>query len=466
MRSLRWKLIGALVLIVVVSMALMTFISNRNIKREFEQYVCQCNTTYCEDVTANLASFYANRQSWVGLQDVLTELVATKGSHFIVTDTSGAVVGDTEGKRLGENISRFDVAETTAIVVSDQKVGYLYTITLDGVENSVQDNCKLPIIGSAEQEMLDRTHRSLLITGIISGAVAFVLGLILTRQMTSPIRALTAGARHVGLGDLSHRVKVNTRDELEELAKSFNSMTSQLEASEEARRRFTADVAHELRTPLTIIEGTTNGILDGVFASDTEHISLIKQQTALLTRLISDLRDLSLAESGQLKLERLPTNLASLLSRNIGEAEVAGREKGIHFNINIIGKTDKIMVDPVRLGQVITNLISNAIRHTPVGGRITVSLKTVASDAEHGTSGRAAIISVADTGEGINPEHLPHVFERFYRTQDSRTRKEGGTGLGLAIVKQMVQAHGGHVWVESKSGKGSTFYLSLPYAVE
>jgi two-component system OmpR family sensor kinase len=211
-----------------------------------------------------------------------------------------------------------------------------------------------------------------------------------------------------------------------------------------------------------VIEGTTDGILDGVFKPDHEHLDTIKEQTALLTRLIGDLRDLSLAESGQLKLELARTDIAELVRRKLSQVEVKAAEKGVQLNLNTPEKMLEIDVDPARIEQVIANLLTNAIRHTPTGGRVSVSINTAPGNAISQIAIPSTIISVTDTGEGIATEHLPHIFERFYRAGDSRTRSEGGTGLGLAIVKQMAEAHGGKVWVKSEQGKGSTFYVALP----
>lgn len=315
-----------------------------------------------------------------------------------------------------------------------------------------------PLLDTAEQDFLRRVNRSLWIAGLVAAAAALLFGLALTRQITRPVKALTEGARKIASGRLGYQVTTSARGELGDLARSFNAMAAHLERSEQTRRRLTADIAHELRTPLTIIEGTVDGILDGVFAPDQNRLNSIKEQTGLLTRLIGDLRDLSLAESGQLKLELSATDLGELVRRKLAQSEVAARKKDIKLELNLAPELPRVYVDPARMEQVITNLISNALRHTPGGGTITVSLTTATVPEE----GKRLVVSVRDTGEGIAPEHLPNVFERFYRAGDSRSRSEGGAGLGLAIVKQMVRAHGGRVWVESQPGQGSTFYLSLP----
>ena len=222
---------------------------------------------------------------------------------------------------------------------------------------------------------------------------------------------------------------------------------------EKSRRQLTADIAHELKTPLTVIEGTVDGILDGVFEPSPEHLQSIKDQSVLLTRLIQDLRDLSLAESGQLKLNLERINLAGIINRLVSQFKVKAGEKNINLIAEPADTSIEVKADSARLEQVMTNLITNAIRHTPPGGTVTVSSQVV---------DRQAAISIKDTGEGINPADLEHIFERFYRAGESRARSEGGTGLGLSIVKQMVEAHGGKAWAESSPGQGATFSFTLP----
>jgi len=276
------------------------------------------------------------------------------------------------------------------------------------------------------------------------------------------VRALSRGAHHIAEGDLDYRVKIKSKDEIGELALSFNSMADSLEKSKQARRRLATDIAHELRTPLSVIEGMVDGMLDGVFKPTRDNLNSIREETALLTRLIADLRDLSLAESGQLKLELAPTDMVELVRRKLSQAELKARGKNIGLKIHAAGKIPEVKVDSTRIEQVTSNLLDNAIRHTPVKGSVTVSINVVTSDYAHHIDQRHLVISVADSGEGIPAEHLPDIFERFYRVENSRSRSAGGVGLGLAIVKQMVEAHGGKVWVESEPGKGSTFYVALP----
>jgi len=317
-------------------------------------------------------------------------------------------------------------------------------------------------LNTAEENFLNRVNNYLWLAGLIAAVVALLIGLILTRQIILPIRALTRGAQQIAKGKLNYRVNPSSKDELGELAQSFNSMASSLDKMEQSRRRLTADIAHELRTPLTIIEGTVDAMIDGIFKPDKEQLISIKEQTSQLAHLINDLREISLAESGQLKLDINPTNMVNLVRRKVAQAEVKALDKGIKIKLDIHGVVPEIKVDPVRIEQVIANLLTNATRHTPPGGKITVSLEIINESNMPELEKPSLLISVADTGEGIPPEHLPNIFDRFYRIENSRSKNEGETGLGLAIVKQMVEAHNGKVWAKSEPGKGSTFYVAIP----
>ncbi|MBM2825627.1 MAG: integral rane sensor signal transduction histidine kinase [Dehalococcoidales bacterium] len=466
MRSLSWKLGGALLLIVIVSVGLMAYLTNLSTAREFRNYVIQGNTMHASGVGDSLSGFYSRQGNWNGVQGVLPGLLRMNGDRLIVADISGIIVGDTDGNALGDTVNKLGIAGYgTPVMLSEKQIGtfyFLYSGTggMMGGMITMMGGQPIPTgTNTAEADFLSRVNRSLWITGLVAAAIALLVGLFLTRQITSPVRALTRGAREISQGNLAYRVKAESGDEVGELVKTFNTMAANLAASEQSRRRMTADIAHELRTPLTIVEGTVDGMLDGVFAPDREHLATIKEQTALLTRLIGDLRELSLAEAGQLKLELAPDDIVRLVRGKLEQVELTARDKGISLKLEAEDNLSTIEIDHMRIEQVVANLLTNAIHHTPPGGIITVSVKAATPSADNQ---RGILISVVDTGEGIAVEHLPHIFERFYRVSDSRSRSEGGTGLGLAIVKHLVLAHQGRVWAESEPGKGSRFRVFLP----
>lgn len=470
MRSLRWKLAGALLLIVVISVGLMAYFTNLSTTLEFNQYLSQGKQQYVENTSNALGQIYTQEGGWSHIQSMVPDFLRSTADRLVVADASGVIVGDTDNQWLGKAASSVGLSSGTLIYASGNKVGELYFITsqagsvrgyMGGGKGGPSSTSTSTI--TAEQDFLNKVNHSLVFTGLIAAVVALIVGLALTGQITRPIRTLVNGARQISKGNLSHRVDIKTKDELDSLGKSFNEMAASLEEAEQERRRIVADIAHELRTPLTIIEGTVTGIQDGIFKPDNEHLDAIKEQTSLLARLTSDLRELSLAESGQMKLELATTNLVYLVHRKTLQFEVRAREKGIHIKLDLPEEVTMVNIDTKRIEQALGNLMTNAIRYTPSGGTITISLSATNKDKTHKIDESSLVLSVADTGEGIAPEHLPHVFDRFYRAEKSRTRSDGGSGLGLAIVKQMVQAHGGRVWVESEMGKGSIFYIAIPY---
>jgi len=278
-------------------------------------------------------------------------------------------------------------------------------------------------------------------------------GILISRAISRPIAELAQAARRVGKGELDVSILARGSQEIRALAETFNKMTADLQQAEILRTNLMADVSHELRTPLTALEGNLRAALDGVVPLDDAEIANLYSQTRHLTRLVNDLRELSLAESGQLPMEKIPTNLSTLIVETTQALEPLSIEKGLAI-VNEVSQLPEIIVDPFRIRQVLFNLLTNALRHTPTGGNIVI--KSEINSAE-------LILSVQDTGDGLDEEQLAVVFERFYRGDKSRSRETGGTGLGLAIVKAIVEAHGGKVEAYSEGkGKGSQFRIILP----
>lgn len=287
------------------------------------------------------------------------------------------------------------------------------------------------------------------------------------RGIALPLSNLMAAADAVARGDLSVRVPVNGRGDFRRLSESFNRMTAELERADKQRRNLTADVAHELRTPLHVIQGNLEGIVDGVYDPTPEHINATLSETRALARLVEDLRTLSLAEAGQLPLAMEPVDVAELLADVTtsfsGQAEAAG----INLCREVSGSDGPLVVvgDAGRLDQVLSNLMANALRHTPAGGVITLRAEPLPPSAAQGPGsvGGGARIILRDSGEGIPAGDLPYIFDRFWRGDPARSHaRGGGSGLGLAIARQLVQAHQGHIEVESRVGEGTQFTIDLP----
>jgi signal transduction histidine kinase len=288
---------------------------------------------------------------------------------------------------------------------------------------------------------------------LFSVVVGTAGGIVIGRVTSAPITRIAKAARRLGKGELDVRVPVRGSQEIRELAETFNKMADDLQNAEQLRNNLMADVSHELRTPLTVLEGNLRAALDRVVPLDDAEIANLYSQTRHLTRLVNDLRELSLAESGQLPLEKLPTDLKALAAETIQALEPLAAEKNVSL-VDEVSALPEITLDPFRLRQVLFNLLTNALRHTPEAGKISLNGKT---------SDGWIVLSVKDTGEGMEAEQLAAVFDRFYRGDKSRSRETGGTGLGLAIVKAIVTAHGGQVEATSAGkGQGCDFVVRLP----
>jgi signal transduction histidine kinase len=310
-----------------------------------------------------------------------------------------------------------------------------------------------------EQQLLNALLRAGLIGGAVSGVLALLVASVLAYRLLRPIEDLTRAAVKMTGGDLGQRVLVRGQDQVGTLGDAFNRMASSLQRAEQNRRVMTADIAHELRTPIAIQRAHLEALQDGVYPLTQENLQPILEQTNLLARLVDDLRTLALADAGELRLERTPTDLAALACRVVDLFRPEAEARGLQLLIQCppAEHFPPVSVDPQRVEQILNNLVSNALRYTPEGGSISVDLRRTDKFVE---------LSVADTGPGIPPEDLSRVFERFYRADRSRSREQGGTGLGLAIARQLALAHGGDLSAANRAGGpagGAIFTLRLPY---
>ncbi len=294
--------------------------------------------------------------------------------------------------------------------------------------------------------IVSRVVGGLVMVLIIGGALFAGQAL---RRAAAPIGEVMEAATKVADGDYAVRVGEHGPKEVRALARSFNTMTTRLQINDEQRRALLADVTHELRTPLTVIQGNLEGMLDGIYPPDHVHLESTLEETRVLARLIDDLRTLSLAESGALKLQREPVDLGDLIQETLAAFQATADHAGVQLSADSQADLPQIEVDPLRLRQVLSNLIANALRYTAHGGQIQVRALALQLDQ--------ITIIVSDTGRGIAPADLPHIFDRFYKSSDSR-----GTGLGLAIAKNLVVAHGGDISAQSDLGHGTTISFTLP----
>ena len=286
---------------------------------------------------------------------------------------------------------------------------------------------------------------------------AILVSLFLSRRIIEPVRTLTDASQHIADGHYAERVYVNGTDEIAQLATSFNQMTAQLEEVESMRRQLIGDVTHELRTPLTSIKGYMEGLVDGVLPATPETFDQIHREAERLSRLVDDLQELSRVEAGAYSLDIRHVVVSDLVLTTIKRLSPQASARHISLRSNLPANLPPVRADEDRIIQVLVNLVANAIQYTPEGGDVTISAARFADEIH---------ISIKDTGIGMPPEHLAHVFTRFYRVDKSRSRNAGGgSGIGLTIAKHLVETHGGRIWAESNgAGQGSTFTFSLKIA--
>jgi two-component system OmpR family sensor kinase/two-component system sensor histidine kinase BaeS len=305
-----------------------------------------------------------------------------------------------------------------------------------------------PVFVQNETALSWRAFTSLIVpVGIIAfftGLMTVVIGLILMRRIVSPLVDVIAAAQSVAGGDLTTRVTVKGRGDLRDLSESFNHMADSLERNDRERREWLADIAHELRTPLTIMRGRLEGIVDKVYPASDEHIAPVLEETYTLERLVDDLHLLSLAESRQLHFDIHEVDLAELVRRAVTLFEMSASEKNIRLTVEAESDVPTVSADPQRMGQVIGNLLNNAIQYVPEGGQVDVRLRR---------SALGVAVSVSDNGVGVPDTDLPKMFDRFWRGEKSRARVYGGAGLGLAIARQLVEGQGGTI-VASRASSG------------
>ncbi len=319
------------------------------------------------------------------------------------------------------------------------------------VVGTVLASRQAPARSAIEDRYLASVNRSLLIAALGDALIALLLALVLTRTLTRPVRDLMDATRALAGGALKQPVPVRSTDELGELARSFNQMSAELVRANQARRQMTADIAHDLRNPLTVISGYLESLKDGRLAGTAERFETMQAEVGHLQNLVDDLRTLSLADAGELVLHCQPVSTRELLERTATAYHHRAEQQGVQVGVDVPADLPDIQVDPERMEQVLGNLVSNALRYTPAGGHIALGAEQKAG---------AISICVSDDGSGIAPEDLPHVFERSYRGDPSRTGTE--SGLGLAIARSIVEMHSGTIRADSTMGAGTQIVITLP----
>ena len=452
MNRLWGRLTLAFVLVAVLGFGTAAVLVNQQVASQFRGYLAN-SQVLSSGLLDQLTDFYARTGSWDGVETVLNDArgpglgpggmgqgrgLRRGAPSLILANAQGHIVYGDPG-----TLSQAELDSALPVTAQGRTVGYVL----------VQAPGRADVTGPA-QVFLDRVQGAVAQAGLLAGAVGLLLGLLIARGLAAPLAEVANAARELAAGRRDHRVRERGTDEVRTVARAFNELAADLDQAETLRRNLVADIAHELRTPLTVIQGNLQAILDDVYPLDKNEITTLYDETLVLSRLITDLRELAQAEAGQLALHPQPTDIGQLVEGEVARFAEQAEARTIKLTAATPGPLPLVPADPDRVRQVLHNLLTNALQHTPAGGQIIVAAATV--------EGQAVRVTVSDTGSGIAPDDLPHVFDRFWRADRSRSREGGGSGLGLAIARQLVEAHDGQIGVDSRLGSGSQFWFILP----
>lgn len=469
--SMRWRLIGAFILIILVALGTVAIVARYTTEQEVTEFLGHGGQIGLENLANTLENYYAETGSWTSADEIISAPggqgrgqgqgaggngagsgnvagnssnvgVAASVEDHVLTDARGQVLFSPVEGEVGAYLSEDLLSQAIALEVSGEVVGYLFPES--GIPTLPDD---------FEVLLIDRVNRASLLAAAISGGVAILLALVFAAIILRPVRGLTRAVNKMGEGDLSQRVKVRGGGELAALGKTFNQMASSLEEVEDRRRSLTADIAHELRNPLAIQRAHLEALQDGVYPLTMENLTLIQEQNQQLTHLVDDLRTLALVDAGELSLNMRKVDLVEMGKET--ETRFAPQTVAKNIRFSVQSDTNVLIVrgDRERLRQIQDNLMQNALRYTPENGWVRIRLRRQAGNA---------IVSVHNSGPAIPEDALTHLFERFYRGDKARDRASGGTGLGLAIARKLAEAHGGTLIGENHPEGGVVFKLVLP----
>jgi two-component system OmpR family sensor kinase/two-component system sensor histidine kinase BaeS len=461
-------------LVVVALLTLMSsFFVLQTTDERFRTFVFSADSTKAKVYAGLIAEYYEGQGCWDDLQAFilsLPELIpqnlhsglfgtttkTTENPHampmfenifadrIVVVDCDGVIVADSAGTLLGSVHPASSLSLGLPIMTATGEKGTILIGSM--VDTSLTDT---------DEQFLASIKRSLLYSALFSVLIALAVGFMLSLRLTIPLAELSQRAREITLGNLSSPVAIAGNDEISELSKAFNEMTTELKRLDLTKKQIIADAAHELRTPVTLIQGTIEGMLDGILPLDTENLKSVLEEVLRLSQLIETLRELELIDAGELQLHKEVVNLRTLVSKSLSLFIPVANEKNITIQyLQTSNKAPVVFGDFLRLREIVDNLVTNAIKYTPEGGKIRIR-------EERGPKGFACL-SIDDSGPGIEESERQRVFERFYRIDKSRSSASGGRGLGLAITSEIVKAHGGKISIRSSELGGASFFVELP----
>lgn len=419
----------------------------------FSSYLEKNQSLQAQNWAASFAEYYQQNGGFSGMENTARPMQRGRGygrmmgaggsNGWVLAQTDGLVLWDSSGMLAGQRLGQEQLSGAVPVVVEGTTVGLV-----------VNTSHSLNGLGALEQDFVNSLTYYALIIALIIGLAAVGLGIIMARPIVRPVQTMSEAAHRLAGGDLDFNVPVRGSDEIRQLAEDFNLMSESLRQTRIMRRNLTADIAHELRTPLTILRANLDELQAKAKDDEQAVVANLQDEVLRMSKLVKDMETLALAETGNLVINKNRVGLESIIDRLAPVLpELEGKE--VSLEIALEQNLPQVMADPDRLLQVLLNLLSNALAHSPKGGKIVI----------RGIKKESYIqISISDQGGGIDPAHLPYVFERFYRADTSRSRREGGMGLGLAIARSLVEAHGGQIWVESRVGQGSVFSFTIPFA--
>ncbi len=403
-------------------------------------------------IAENLSELYQEKGSWKDVGDVLRsyEMITPRGfgtdfSAILFADADGRILYDGTGQHNQTSLNTDEQVAAVPVKVNEIVRGYLLQEKINFT----------PPFGSDPNFLLRNLLNAFVLFALTIGGLGLVAGILISRQLTSPLSDLAQTVRTFRTPNLNKHAAVKGTVEVREVATAFNEMVEALAEAERLRRNLVGDVAHELRTPLTVLQANIQAILDDLYPLNKTEIENLQTQTDLLQRLVNDLHQLAQAEAHQLQLHMMLVNMNELIQSLVDHFDAIVKMKGMTLKTYLPLEPTKVSVDPDRFAQILQNLIQNAINHTPEDGTITVALSTTVTNV---------VMSVSDTGAGISEEDQKRIFERFYRTDETRSRQTGGAGLGLPIVKAIVEMHKGTISVKSAGmvNQGTTFTVIIP----
>jgi len=453
---MRARILLSFVLVVLLTITIVILVARQSATREVRTFMLRGAMTDIDVLVSDLVAYYQQNNSWEGVETQLLPHGYQRGQgqgnmmgqRIIITDPNGVIVVDTRESRTGEQINKAEMSSGIKMKEGLKIIGYLV------VEGGMGLN------QAASQQLIDRLNRAALIAAVVAGSISLILALFLAYRLIRPVKEMTEAAEKLGEGDLSQRVPIHGHDELASLGKSFNKMADSLQASEKARQAMTADIAHELRNPLAVQRASLEAMQDGIYPMTSENLTPVIEQNILLTRLVEDLRTLALVDANQLDFDLTVFDQPALCRKIINLYQVEADRCNISISLTPDPVQNQpglqVYADPMRVEQIISNLLSNALRYTPESGKILLEIHKMGANQVRTT--------ISDSGPGIPMDTLPYVFDRFYRVDKSRSRQDGGTGLGLTIARQLAEAQGGSLTAANHPDGGAVFYLTLPGA--